>query len=104
MFARKVSIHLKPNTLADYSRTFESDVLPTLRKQNGFIDEITLSNPSAPDVIAISIWENKAAADAYTASAYPSVLKAFARVMDGTPKVDTFGNVATTFHKSAVAA
>jgi hypothetical protein len=41
MFARNVSIHLKPNTLSDYTRTFEKDILPLLRKQNGFKDEIT---------------------------------------------------------------
>ena len=36
MYARNVSIHLKPNMLSDYTRTFENDVLPLLRKQNGF--------------------------------------------------------------------
>jgi hypothetical protein len=30
MFARNVSIHLKPNTLSDYTRTFEKDILPLL--------------------------------------------------------------------------
>ena len=104
MFARKVSIHLKPNMLSDYNRTFQSDVLPMLRKQNGFMDEMTLSNPSSSDVIAISIWENKAAADAYSTSAYPNVLKAFAPVIDGTPKVHTFEDVTSTFDKTAVAA
>ena len=43
MFARNVSIHLKSNMLSDYTRTFEKDVLPLLRKQNGFKDEITFS-------------------------------------------------------------
>ena len=55
MFARNVSIHLKSNMLSDYSRTFENDVLPLLRKQKGFKDEITLSNPSSLDVVAISL-------------------------------------------------
>ena len=36
MFARNVSFHLKSNMLSDYTRTFEKDVLPLLRKQNGF--------------------------------------------------------------------
>ena len=33
MFARNVSIHLKPNTLSDYTRTLENEILPLLRKQ-----------------------------------------------------------------------
>jgi len=65
MFARNVSIHLKSNMLSDYTRTLEKDVLPLLRKHKGFTDEITLSNPGSLDVIAISMWENRADAEAY---------------------------------------
>ena len=45
MFARNISFHLKSNMLSDYTRTFENDVLPLLRKQNGFKDEITFAVP-----------------------------------------------------------
>jgi hypothetical protein len=45
MFARNVSIHLKSNMLSDYTRAFEKDVLPLLRKQHGFKDEITFAGP-----------------------------------------------------------
>jgi hypothetical protein len=104
MFARNVSIHLKSNMLSDYTRTFEKDVLPLLRKQKGFTDEITLSNPGSLDVIAISLWENRADAEAYNTNTYPEVLKTFARMIDGTPKVQTFEAVTSTLHKVAVAA
>ena len=104
MFARNVSIHLKSNALSDYTRTFENDVLPLLRKQKGFKDEITLSNPGSLDVIAISLWDNKANAEAYNANTYPEVLKTFARMIDGTPEVQTFEAITSTFHNVAVAA
>jgi hypothetical protein len=104
MFARNVSIHLKSNMLSDYTRSFENEILPLLRKQKGFKDEITLSNPSSLDVVAISLWESKANAEAYNTNTYPEVLKTFARMIDGTPKVQTFESVTSTFHKVAVAA
>jgi len=104
MFARSVSIHLKSNMLSDYTRTFEKDVLPLLRKQKGFTDEMTLSNPTSLDVIAISLWATRADAEAYNTNAYPEVLKTLARMIDGTPKVQTFEAVTSTFHKVAVAA
>jgi hypothetical protein len=47
MFARSVFIRLKSNMLYEYNRAFENDTLPLLRKQKGFQDEITLSNPAA---------------------------------------------------------
>jgi hypothetical protein len=104
MFARTVSIHLKSNMLSDYMRTFENDTLPLLRKQKGFKDEITLSNPGSLDVVAISLWENKANAEAYNSNTYPQVLRSFERFIDGTPKVQTFEAVTSTFHNVAVAA
>jgi hypothetical protein len=104
MFARTVSIHLKSNMLSDYNRTFDKDILPLLRKQKGFRDEITMSNPSSLDAIAISLWENRADAEAYNTSTYPEVLKTLSRMIDGTPKVQTFEAVTSTFQKVAVAA
>jgi hypothetical protein len=102
MFARNVSIHLKSNMLSDYTRTFEKDVLPLLRKQKGFKDEITFAGPSGVDVTAISLWENKSDAEAYNTNAFPGVLKTMARFIEGTPKVQTGEVVNSTFHKVAV--
>jgi hypothetical protein len=90
---------LKPNTLFDYTRTFENDVLPLLRKQKGFKDEITFAGPGGVDVIAISLWENKNDAEAYNTNAYPQVLKTMARFIEGTPKVQTSDVVTSTLHK-----
>ena len=103
MFARNVSFRLKSNMFSDYTRTFENQVLPLLRKQKGFKDELTLSNPSSVDVIVISLWESKTNADAYNTNAYPEVLKTLARMIDGTPKVQTFEAVTSTFHNNLVA-
>ena len=103
MFARNVSIHLKSNTLSDYTRTFEKDVLPLLRQQKGFRDEITFAGPGGVDVTAISLWENKTDADAYNTNTYPQVLKTMAGFIEGTPKVQTSDVVNSTFHKIAVA-
>jgi hypothetical protein len=102
MFARNVSIHLKSNMLSDYTRTFEKDVLPLLRKQKGFRDEITFV-AGGVDVTAISLWESKTDAEAYNTNAYPEVLKTMARFIDGTPKVQSGEVVNSTFHKIAAA-
>ena len=102
MFARNVSIHLKSNMLSDYTRTFEKDVLPLLRRQNGFKDEITFAGAGGVDVTAISLWENKADADTYNTNTYPQVLKTMERFIDGTPKVHTSDVVSSTCHKIAV--
>ena len=96
MFARNVSIHLKPNTLSDYTRTFEKEVLPLLRKQNGFKDEITFAGADGVDVTVISLWDSKIDAEAYNTNTYPQVLKTLARFIEGMPQVHTFDVVTST--------
>jgi hypothetical protein len=97
MFARNVSFHLKSNMLADYTRTFDKDILPLLRKQNGSKDEITFSGPGGIDVTAISLWDNKTSAETYGTNSYPEVLKTMGRFIEGTPTVHTSDVVNSTF-------
>ena len=54
-------------------------------------------------LIAISLWESKANTEAYNTNTYPEVLRTFARMIDGTPKAQTFEAVTSTFHHVAVA-
>ena len=103
MYARNISFRLKPNMQSDYTRTFENQIIPLLRKQKGFKDEITLTNPGSQDAVSISLWENKNNADDYNTNTYPEVLRTLAKVIDGSPRVQTFETVMSTFHNVPVA-
>jgi hypothetical protein len=102
MFARNVSVHLKSNMLSEYGHVFESQVLPLLRKQKGFRDEITIASSNGLDVTAISLWDNKSDAEAYNTSTYPEVVKSLSKVTDGTPRVQTCEVINSTFHKVSI--
>ena len=101
MFARNVTLHLKTNTAPEFTRTLETDVLPLLRKQNGFKDEITFVAPDGAEAIAISLWDRKESAEAYGRDTYPEVLKSLARVIEGTPEVLNYEVANSTCHKIA---
>ena len=98
MYARNVTFRLKTNMQSDYTHTIESQVLPLLQKQKGFQDEITLCSPGSVEAVSISLWEKKSNADDYNAHAYPEVLKTLSKVIDGTPRVQSFETVTSTFH------
>jgi hypothetical protein len=101
MYARNVTLHLKANTAPEFTRTLETDVLPILRKQNGFKDEITFVAPDRSEAVAISLWDRKESADAYGRNTYPEVLKSLANVVEGTPVVENFEVANSTCHKIA---
>lgn len=101
MYARNVTLHLRPNTGPEFTRTLENDVLPMLRKQGGFKDEITFLAKDGKQALAISLWDGKDSAETYGRETYPAVLKSLAKVVDGTPQVDSYEVSNSTFHKIA---
>ena len=102
MFARTVRMELKPNTVAEFTQLLENDVIPTLRKQRGFKDEIAFVPTDGKEAIAISLWEERENAETYNRATYPDVLKSLAKVVVGTPQVHTLEVTNSTFHKLAV--
>ena len=81
-------MHLKPDTRAEFTQTIEKEILPLLKRQQGFRDEIVFVVPgSGTEAVAISLWDRKEDAEAYLRDSYPDVLKALAKVVDGTPEV-----------------
>ena len=104
MFVRNVIMKLKANTAPEFGRLIENDILPLLRKQPGFRDEITLVAPERSEALAISFWETKENCETYERTTYPEVLKIIATVVDGTPKVETLVLATSTLHKLAAKA
>src|SRR5713226_3031550 len=103
MFARRVSMQLKPNSLAQFTQTIEKDIIPLLRKQKGFQDEITFVVPGGTEAFAISLWDKAENREAYNLGTYPEVTKILARVVEGPPQVETYEVANSTFHKIAAA-
>ena len=101
MFARTVTINLKANSYAEFTRTLENQIIPLLRKQKGFQDEVTLLALRGTEAVAISFWDQMENAEAYAREVYPEVLKALAKLVEGTPKVESHEVSNSTFHKIA---
>lgn len=101
MFARSVSMRLKPNNVADFNKTLENEVIPLLRKRKGFQDQLVLVAQNGTEAIGISLWDNKENAEAYNRETYPEVQKHLSKVIEGTAKVQTYDVPFSTFQKGA---
>ena len=101
MFVRKVMTLLKPNSISKFSLLMEQEIIPMLRKEKGFQDELAFFAPSEDAVTTITLWDKASSAEAYSRGTYPQVLKKLAALIDGIPRVDTYELVNSTFHKIA---
>ena len=101
MFARTVRMELRPNSVSEFTQLLEKNVIPTLRKQHGFKDEIAFVPKDGKEAVAISLWEERENAETYNRAIYPDVLKTLAKVVVGTPRVETLEVTNSTFHKIA---
>src|SRR2546428_13462928 len=101
MFARNVALRLRPNTLNEFTQIFDSQVIPVLRKQPGFKDVITFAMAGGTDVVAISLWETKEHAEAYSTAGYPLVISSLEPILAGDTKLPESASRDTTFPKIA---
>jgi HKD family nuclease len=104
MFARIVKMNLKPAHIADWNTTFENKILPVLRKEKGFQDQITFVGPSGTEIMSVSLWDRKESAETYNAVTYPELLKTLSNMLEGSPQLKTYEVGNSTFHKIPVPA
>jgi hypothetical protein len=101
MFAREVTMHLKADSQTKFTEKLEKVIIPLLRLQSGFKDEIALLVSGGRKAVAISLWDKKENAETYNREKYPEVLKTMAEVIEGTPQVETYEVSNSTWHKIA---
>jgi heme-degrading monooxygenase HmoA len=95
---------LKTNSAQEFTRTLENEIIPVLRKQKGFKDEITLVAQERNEAVAISFWDKKEDAESYNREKYPEILKTLSKVVEGTPRVESFEVANSTSHQIAAKA
>jgi len=98
VFAQTVQLFIKPQYIQDLTRIIDKEIIPLLRKQNGFQDQMTFIVPSGMAAVSISLWDEKENANAYIQDLHPVVLKALSNMFHGTPKLQTFEVSNSTFH------
>jgi quinol monooxygenase YgiN len=88
--ARSVRFDIAPDKNQEFHTIFRNEVLPILKKQEGFRNELLLVQDQ--HVQAISIWNNVDSARKYESTTYPQLDKKLRPVMSGKPTVETFNN------------
>ena len=104
MYTRNVRIKLRANAAPEFTRILEKEIIPLLRKQEGFQDEMLFVAPQRNEAIAISCWDKQVNAEAYNHIAYLDVLRILSKVVEEMPIVETFEVTNSTSHEIAASA
>lgn len=96
MYARRLRLRLKPNATAELSKALETTIIPTLRKQKGFQDELVLVGQHTNEVFAISLWDRRENAEAYGRTSFPEIERSLAKIVEAMPQVNTYEVLTST--------
>ena len=104
MFARIVTMPLKPGARSEFAKAIEKGAIPLLRTHRGFLDEIALVSPDGKTGYGISFWDSKENAEAYDRSGFNAVMKALDAVAAGPTQLQLCEVTNSTAHKVSMAA
>jgi hypothetical protein len=101
MFARHLVWKIKPNSIAEFNRITDNQIIPLLFKHKGFREQMYFVAPERLEAVSASLWDSREDAEAYNHTAYPDVLRLLSPVSDGPPTVKTFEIASSTAQKAA---
>jgi heme-degrading monooxygenase HmoA len=79
---------IKPGIKDDFLKAWERQILPTLKAQKGFVDEILVFNDeSESEGVGLSFWQTKEDADRYYNDVFPMQTDRVGDMLADIPKV-----------------
>ena len=100
MFTRVVELKARPGKARELTKTIQDRILPILRGQAGFVDEIVLISDRDPDdVLALSFWARQEDAERYSHEQYPKVNNIVSNLVESGPVVRSFNVDSSTTHR-----
>jgi heme-degrading monooxygenase HmoA len=100
MYTRVVELRSKSGKSKELAQTTNDKVVPILKKQRGFVDEMLLISDAEPDrILGISFWNSKDDAEQYHREQFPKIHDSVRHLLDTDPVVRTFDVHTSTTHR-----
>ena len=94
---------LKADKKEEFKNAWGKEILPTLKKQAGFVDEMLLFETANPNRgVGLSFWKRQEDAERYHREVFPQLVNSLKDYIDTAPTVRSFNlEAAETFRISA---
>jgi quinol monooxygenase YgiN len=88
MFARLVECRVRSGRSEELNNVIRDKAIPILRRQAGFVDEVTLVSQDEPNrIFAISFWDSKTEADKYNRDEFPKIAEVLKPILQQEPRI-----------------
>ena len=88
IFARRVSFDILPGKDTEFKSVLNNEILPLLKKQDGFRDEMVLLKENHG--MGISLWRTRENINTYNTTVYPEVAKKLTPYLKSQPMVEVY--------------
>jgi quinol monooxygenase YgiN len=103
MFVRFLEFTVKPEKKVELVKKMKAEILPILKKYNGFFDVLPWEVETEPTKFyAISLWYDKKEAEKYEREYFPKVKEIFAPFLTA-PLIVKWGKVETSIPEKVIA-
>jgi len=100
MYTRVVETISKQGRARELCHAIDEKVLPILRKQAGFVDEVVMVSDTEPNhVIAVSFWKTRQDAERYEREQFDNAKKAIQQMFESTPVIRPYDVHTSTAHR-----
>ncbi len=104
MVGRVLELSVIPEKMNEFNNRLDSEVLPILRSQAGFVDALCLhSNQETGRVVGISLWNTADDLARYDRETFPRIAQGLQPVLRGEPRMHTYNVDLSTVHKITTA-
>jgi len=98
MFVRQLNAHFKPGQFGLFNKRLEKDVIPLLKKQPGFRDELSFYDEGKDEAFSMSFWDTKQDAEKYARDLYPKIHEKMEDFLEDTPRIRSFEVANSTWY------
>lgn len=88
VYARNIKFEVHPEKTKEFNTFFNSDILPLLKKQEGFREEMLLFRENKG--MGISLWNTRENIEKYNTTVYPEISKKLTPFLTGQPTVEVY--------------
>jgi len=100
MFTRIVELSSKSGKSKELANTIDTKIVPILKKQRGFVDEMLLVSDAEPNqILSISLWNTRDDAEKYHREQFPKIQDSVRHLLETDPSVRKFDVHTSTIHK-----